>query len=130
MDCVTFRLLSVFRSDVAETQQFCISNGLQNPNRLPIRQFMQRIQQLNGYLDLLPCLFYSEHVTKLTKVVELFNDVDLASHILRMVPKHWQDQYKLMGLLYPRVSVSYSERLNASKKPSRLRRNAKGLMQA
>ena len=61
---------------MSETQQFYISNGLKKPNRVPIRQFEQRVQQLNGYLDLLPCLFYSEHVTKLTKVVGPFNDPD------------------------------------------------------
>ncbi len=32
---------------------------------------------------------------KLTKVVQAFNDVDLASHILQMVPMNWQDQYEL-----------------------------------
>ena len=92
MDCVTFHLLSVFWSDVAETHRFYISNGLKKSNRVPIRQFVQRIQQLNGYLDLLTCLFYSEHATKLTKVVQSFDDADLASHILRMVPRNWQDQ--------------------------------------
>ena len=56
---------------------------------------MQRIQHLNGYLDLLSCLFYSERATKLTKVVQAFDDIDLASHILLMVPRNWQDQYKL-----------------------------------
>ena len=56
---------------------------------------MQKIQQLNGYLNLLPCPFYSEHATKFTKVVQAFDDVDLASHILRMVPRNWQDQYEL-----------------------------------
>ena len=61
------------------------------PNRVPIRQFVQRIQQLNGYLDLLPCLFYSEHATKHTKFVEPFNGVDLTKHLQRMVPRHWQD---------------------------------------
>ena len=40
-------------------------------------------------------------MTKLTKVVKLFDDVDLVSHILRMVPRHWQDQYKLMGATVP-----------------------------
>jgi hypothetical protein len=40
-------------------------------------------------------------MTKLTKVVEPFDDADLASHILRMVPKHWQDQYKLTGGTVP-----------------------------
>ena len=97
MDCVTFHLLLVFQSDMAETQQFYISNGLKKPNSVPTMQFMQRVQQLNGYLDLLPCLFYSEHTNKLTKEVEPFYDADLVSLILRMVPKHWQDQYKLTG---------------------------------
>jgi hypothetical protein len=76
MDCMTFHLLSVFWSDAAETQQFYICNGLKKPNRVPIRQFVQRVQQLNGYLDLLPCLFYSECTTKLTKEVEPFDDAD------------------------------------------------------
>ena len=101
MDCVTFHLLTVFRSDAAETQRFYISNGLKKPNRVPIRQFVQRIQQLNGYLDLLPCLFYSERATKLTKVVQAFDNADLASHILQMVPRHWQDQYELTGGTVP-----------------------------
>ncbi len=82
MDCVTFRLLTVFQSDVAKTQRLYISNGLKKPNRVPIRQFVQRIQQFNGYLDLLSCLFYSKCATKLTKVLQAFDDVDLASHIL------------------------------------------------
>ena len=101
MDCITFHLLTVFQSDVAKTQQFYISNRLKKPNRVPIRQFEQGIQQLNGYLNLLPCLFYSEHVTKLTKAAQSFNDTDLASHILRMVPRRWQDQYKLMDISVP-----------------------------
>ena len=28
-------------------------------------------------------------------MVQAFDDVDLASHILRMVPRNWQDQYKV-----------------------------------
>ena len=58
---------------------------------------MQRVQQLNGYWNLLPCLFYSKQATKLTKAIQAFDDVDLASHILRMVPRQWQDQYELTG---------------------------------
>ena len=113
MDCMTFHLLSVFQSAVAETQQFYISNRLKKLNRVSIRQFVQRVQQLNGYLNLLPCLFYSGCMTKLTKAMEPFSDVDLASHtpLARPVQAHG-------GLLYPRVSVSYSKHLNASKRPS------------
>ena len=58
---------------------------------------MQRIQQLNGYLNLLLCLFYSKHATKLTKAVQSFHDADLVSHILKMIPRQWQDQYELTG---------------------------------
>jgi hypothetical protein len=77
-----------FWSDAARTQRFYISNGLKEPNRVPIRRFMKRVHKLNSYLNLLPCLFYSAHVTKLTKEVEPLNDADFASHILRMIPKH------------------------------------------
>jgi len=101
MDRISFHLLLVFQSDAAETQRFYISNGFKKPNRVSIRQFVQRVQQLNGYLDLVPCLFYSEQATKLTKVVELFDDAELAGNILQMVPKQWQDQYKLTGGTVP-----------------------------
>ena len=126
MDCVTLHLLSVFHSDVAETQQFYISKGLKKPNRVPIRQFVQRIQQLNSYLDLMPCHFYSKHATKLTKVMELFNEMDLASHILRMVPKHWQDQYKLMGAAVPQSVCKLLEALECIKKAFLARKECGG----
>ncbi len=86
MDCLTFHLLKVFLSDTAKTQRFYVSNRLKKPNGVRIGQFVQRIQHLNGYLDLLPYLFYSKHITKLTKVVQAFNDVNLASHILQIIP--------------------------------------------
>ena len=78
-------------------------------------------------MHLLPCLFYSERATKLTKEVEPFDDADLASHILRMVPKHWQDQYKLMGDTVPQSICKLLEVLEHIERPSQLRRNAKGL---
>eukprot|EP00804_Cyclotella_cryptica_P023766 CCRYP_011157-RA/>CCRYP_011157-RA protein AED:0.71 eAED:1.00 QI:0/-1/0/1/-1/1/1/0/166 len=59
------------------------------------------IQRLNGYVELLPCLFYSSKAAKSTKVCGPFDDADLASHILRMVPRNWQDQYALSGALVP-----------------------------
>ena len=58
MDSMTFHLLSVFLSDTEKTMQFFyISNRLKKLNRVPIRQFVQRVQQLNSYLDLMPCLY-------------------------------------------------------------------------
>ena len=77
---------------------------------------MQRVQQLNGYLNLLTCLFYSKQATKLTKAVQSFDDVDLASHILRMVPRQWQDQYKLTGNTVPQSVRKLLEALERIKK--------------
>ena len=54
IDCITIHLLTVFRSDATNTQRFYISDGQKKLNRVPIRKVIQRIQQFNGYLDLLP----------------------------------------------------------------------------
>ena len=87
---------------------------------------MQRIQQLNGYLNLLPCLFYSEHAIKLTKVVQAFDDVDLASQIIRMVPGTGKTSTNSLLDLFCRVSASFLRHLNASRRPIRLKKNGKG----
>ena len=69
--------------------------------QVPIWDFVQRIQCLNGDLELLPWLFYSLKAAKSTKVCGPFDDADLASHILRMVPWNWQNQFELSGALVP-----------------------------
>jgi hypothetical protein len=117
MDCIIFHLLRTFRSDAAEMQRFYISNRLKKPNRVLIWQSVKRIQQHNGYLDLLCCLYYSDQVTKLTKVVKPLDDVDLASHILRMLPRlwQWQDQCELMGATVPQSMQKLLEALECIK---------------
>ena len=67
---------------------------------------MQRIQQLNGYLDLLSFLFYLEHATKLTMVVQAFDDADLASHILQMVHRTGKTSMNSQAALCHRVFAS------------------------
>ncbi len=59
LEWVRDHLLTVFCNDAAETKRYYISNCLKKPNWVPIRQFVQRVQQLNSYLELLPCLYYS-----------------------------------------------------------------------
>jgi hypothetical protein len=71
MECVRFHLLTVFCNDAADTEKHCISTCLKKPNWVHIRQFVQTVQQLNGYLELLPCLFCSPQVTKLKKKLGL-----------------------------------------------------------
>ncbi len=57
-----------------------------------------------------------ECTTKLTKVVQSFDDADLASHILHMVPRNWQDQYKLTGGTVPQSIHKLLEVLEHIKK--------------
>ncbi len=51
--------------------------------------------QLNSYLEMLPCLFYSPKANPTTKVVLPLDDADLATHLLCMCPARWQAQYNL-----------------------------------
>ena len=96
LECVTFHLQSVFRPDAAEAVKFYITNTLKKPNRVPIRQFFVRVEQLNSYLENLPSLFLSPKANSATKPVTPLEDADLATHLLRMCPVKWQRQYDLM----------------------------------
>ena len=88
-----------------------------------IRDFVQQIQCLNRYLDLLSCLYYSPSASKSIKITGPFDDADLASHILRIVPRNWQDQCKLSGATVPRKLF---EALENIEKPFWLTRIMKG----
>ena len=94
-DCITFHLLDMFPSDAAEQQRFYISNVLKKPQRVTVRHFFQRVEQLNGYLSYLPCTYDSPRATAATKPVAAFDEAELANLLLRMCPKSWQDQYDL-----------------------------------
>ena len=48
MDCVKFHLLSVFSHDAAEHQKYYISHYLKKPSKIPLRNFSDRIEQLNS----------------------------------------------------------------------------------
>ena len=45
-----------------------------------------------------------------------FDGVNLASHILQMVLRHWQDQYKLMGATVPQSMWKLLEALECIEK--------------
>ena len=53
------------------------------------------LEQLNGYLKTLPCLYYSPSANQATKQVLPLDDADLAMHLLYMCPAKWQTQYDL-----------------------------------
>ena len=69
-DCVTFHLLTVFSEDSAEQQRYYINMSLKKPGKVTIRDFVERIEQLNSYLGRLPGLIDSPKKTKKTKAVE------------------------------------------------------------
>ena len=78
--------------------------------------FAQQTPCLNRYLDLLPCLYYSSNASKSTMIIGPFDYADLASHILRMVPKNWQDRNELSGATCPQSVRKLLEALEFLKK--------------
>ncbi len=95
-DCVIFYLLTVFPNNAAEQEQYYITNVLKKPQCVSIRQFVQRVEQLNSYISHLPCWYYSPSAKAGTIPMNVaFPEADLASHVLRMCPNTWQDQFNL-----------------------------------
>ncbi len=85
----------MFRFDAGEALKYYITNTLKKPNRVSIRQFFVQVEQLNSYLETLPCLFYNPKVNPTTKEILLLDGADLATHLLCMCSARWQDQYDL-----------------------------------
>jgi hypothetical protein len=99
--CTLLHLQSCFSHDAAENLRFYITNCLKKPNKVRVRQFVQRVLQLNSYIEDLPCLFFSPSASSHTQKVKSFTDAELACNILRMCPLKWQDQYHLLEKCYP-----------------------------
>eukprot|EP00804_Cyclotella_cryptica_P019778 CCRYP_009682-RA/>CCRYP_009682-RA protein AED:0.44 eAED:0.96 QI:0/0/0/1/0/0.33/3/0/306 len=89
------KLAVVFRHDAGKALKYYITNTLKKPNRVSIRQFFVQVEQLNSYLETLPCLYYSPKANQATKKILPLDDADLATHLLCMCPAKWQTQYDL-----------------------------------
>ncbi len=95
-DCIMFHPLTVFPNNAAEQEKYYLSNMLKKPQRVGVSQFIQCIEQLNAYIAQLPCWYYGpSYVNGMMPANVLFTEADLASHVLRMCPHQWQDQYNL-----------------------------------
>jgi hypothetical protein len=91
-----FHLLTVFSNNAAEQEKYYLSNMLKKPQRVGVRQFVQRVEQLNAYVAQLPCWYCSpSYNAGMMPANVLFTKADLASHVLWMCPHQWQDQYNL-----------------------------------
>jgi hypothetical protein len=95
-DCVMFHLLTAFPINAAEQEKYYISNVLKKPQRINIRQFVCRVEQLNAYITQMPCLYYSPHANASTKPENIpFTEAEPGAHVLHMCPLPWQDQYNM-----------------------------------
>ena len=85
-------------------------------DQVSMQQIMQRVQQLNHYLELLPCLYQSNWSTPETKKVGPIDDAILAGHILCMCPGTWQAQYELKAEAVPQCICDLLDDLEKIKK--------------
>jgi hypothetical protein len=61
-------LLTAFPINAAEQEKYYISNVLKKPQRVSVRQFVHRVEQLNAYIAQMPCFYYSPHAKASTKL--------------------------------------------------------------
>jgi hypothetical protein len=95
-DCVMFHLLTALPINASEQEKYYISNVLKKPQCVNVHQFVRRVEQLNAYIAQLPCFYYSPNVNASTKPENVqFTVAELGSHVLRMCPLQWQDQYNM-----------------------------------
>jgi hypothetical protein len=62
-----FRLLTAFPINAAEQEKYYVTNVLKKPQRVNVRQFVRRVEQLNAYIAQMPCFYYSPHANANTK---------------------------------------------------------------
>ena len=93
----------MFAEDAAERERYYISNVLKKPQRVPVRYFFQRLEQLNGYLSHLPSSYNSQRATANTREVKSYDEAELASLALRM----WINMILYRNLCSPRVCESF-----------------------
>ncbi len=116
-DCMMFCLLTAFPINAAEQENYYISNVLKKPQRINMRHFVRRVEQLNAYIAQMPCFIYSPNANTSTKPENVpFNKAELGAHMLCMCPIQWQDQYNMnkkgMTPMDMRLLLISLERLN------------------
>jgi hypothetical protein len=91
-DCMMFHLLTAFPINAAEQEQDYISNVLKKPQRINVRQFVWRVEQLNVYIAQMLCFYYIPNANASTKPENIpFMEAELGAHVLRMCPLPWED---------------------------------------
>jgi hypothetical protein len=58
--------------------------------------FFLHVEQLNAYVMQMPCFYNSPSYNTTTKPENIpFTEAELGSHMLKMCPIQWQDQYNI-----------------------------------
>ncbi len=71
-------------------------NVLKKPQRINIRQFVCRVEQLNAYIAQMPCFYYSPNSNASIKPENVpFTVAELGAHVLHMCPIQRQDQFNM-----------------------------------
>ena len=83
---ITFHMLMVFRPNAGEEVKYYITNTLKKPNQVLVHQFFKLIKQVNSYLEILTCLYFSPKANSVTKLVQPLDDSNLATYLLCMCP--------------------------------------------
>jgi hypothetical protein len=91
-----FHLLTMFPINATEQEKYYITSVNKKPQRVNIRQIVHQVEQLNAYIAQMPCFFYSHNSNASTKLENIpLTEAELGSHVLRMCPIQWQDQYNM-----------------------------------
>ncbi len=127
LECVQLYLQTVFRTDAAEEECFLISNRLKKPNKIPIWDFVQRIQCLNGYVELLMCLFYSSKAAMSMKVCSYLMMPTWQATFSGWFLRTGRTNMSSVELWYHKVTGNFLKSLNTSRRPPQPRRLEKDL---
>jgi hypothetical protein len=77
-------------------EKYYILNVLKKPQRVNVRQFVRRVEQLNACIAPMPFFYYSPNANASIKLKNIpFTEAELGAHALCMCPIQWQDQYNL-----------------------------------
>ena len=95
-NCVKFHLLLVFAHDAGEQQKYYISHNLKKPRKIPLRNFADRLEQLNSYIPILPGVINSPQCANMKRAVAL-DEAKLAHLLIQLVPQAQQNQYQLIN---------------------------------
>jgi hypothetical protein len=102
LDCLELHELTVFSADAAKRQRYYIQQAVRKPQRVTVRQFISRVEVLNGYLAYLPTLRNSPKAVATTKKGNVpFEEADLALIMLAALRLTWQNQYNLTHSTMP-----------------------------